>query len=79
MSDDYWLFDGILVFLCTIKYHVFQDPLSAHICWYLYYLPMLLIPTLGLNAALLLEEKENSKIRKNHVLLLVFAAIHYPH
>nr|WP_296042563.1 histidine kinase N-terminal 7TM domain-containing protein [uncultured Blautia sp.] len=62
-------------FLRTIKYHVFQDPLSAHICWYLYYLPMLLIPTLGLNAALLLEEKENSKIRKNHVLLLVFAAV----
>ena len=62
-------------FLRTIKYHVFQDPLSAHICWYLYYLPMLLIPTLGLNAALLLEEKENAKIRKNHVLLLVFAAV----
>ena len=62
-------------FLRTIKYHVFQDPLSAHICWYLYYLPMLLIPTLGLNAALLLGEKENSKIRKNHVLLLVFAAV----
>ena len=62
-------------FLRTIKYHVFQDPRSAHICWYLYYLPMLLIPTLGLNAALLLEEKENSKIRKNHVLLLVFAAV----
>lgn len=62
-------------FLRTIKYHVFQDPLSAHICWYLYYLPMLLIPTLGLNAALLLEEKDNSKIRKNHVLLLVFAAV----
>ena len=62
-------------FLRTIKYHVFQDPLSAHICWYLYYLPMLLIPTLGLNAALLLEEKENAKIRKNHVLLLFFAAV----
>ena len=62
-------------FLRTIKYHVFQDPLGAHICWYLYYLPMLLIPTLGLNAALLLEEKENSKISKNHVLLLVFAAV----
>ena len=62
-------------FLRTIKYHVFQDPLSEHICWYLYYLPMLLIPTLGLNAALLLEEKENAKIRKNHVLLLFFAAV----
>ena len=62
-------------FLRTIKYHVFQDPLSAHICWYLYYIPMLLIPTLGLNAALLLEEKENAKIRKNHVLLLFFAAV----
>lgn len=62
-------------FLRTIKYHVFQDPLSEHICWYLYYIPMLLIPTLGLNAALLLEEKENGKIKKKHVLLLVFAAV----
>ena len=62
-------------FLRTIKYHVFQDPLSEHICWYLYYIPMLLIPTLGLNAALLLEEKENAKIKKKHVLLLIFAAV----
>lgn len=62
-------------FLRTIKYHVFQDPLSIHICWYLYYLPMILIPTLGLNAALLLEEKENAKIKKRHVLLLLFAAV----
>ena len=62
-------------FLRTIKYHVFQDPLSIHICWYLYYLPMILIPTLGLNAALLLEEKENAKIKKRHVLLLPFAAV----
>ncbi|MGN8888234.1 histidine kinase N-terminal 7TM domain-containing protein [Blautia sp. HCP28S3_G10] len=62
-------------FLRTIKYHVFQDPLSEHICWYLYYIPMLLIPTLGLNAALILEEKENGKIKKKHVLLFVFAAV----
>lgn len=62
-------------FLRTIKYHVFQDPLSEHICWYLYYIPMLLIPTLGLNAALHLEEKENAKIKKKHVLLLIFAAV----
>ena len=36
---------------------------------------MILIPTLGLNAALLLEEKENAKIKKRHVLLLPFAAV----
>ena len=43
-------------FLRTVKYHIFQDPLSTHICWYLYYFPMILIPTLGLNASFLLEE-----------------------
>lgn len=40
-------------FLRTVKYHIFQDPLSTHICWYLYYFPMILIPTLGLNASFL--------------------------
>ena len=62
-------------FVRTVKFHIFYDPLGEHICWYLYYLPMILIPTLGLNAALLLEEKENTKIKKRHVLLLLFAAV----
>lgn len=55
-------------FLRTVKYHIFQDPLSTHICWYLYYFPMILIPTLGLNASFLLEE-EHDKIKKRSIFL----------
>lgn len=53
---------------------MFSGSLSIHICWYLYYLPMILIPTLGLNAALLLEEKENTKIKKT-CFAAAFAAV----
>ena len=30
-------------FLRTVKYHILLDPLGGHICWYLYYIPMILI------------------------------------
>ena len=50
-------------FLRTVKYHILLDPLGGHICWYLYYIPMILIPTFGLSATLLMdgEEKKTTK------------------
>ncbi len=34
-------------------------------CWYLYYIPCTMIPTLGLNAAILMgeEEEKNTRVR----------------
>ena len=61
-------------FLRTVKYHIFQDSLSTHICWYLYYFPMILIPTLGLNASFLLEE-EHDKVKKRSIFLLFSAML----
>lgn len=61
-------------FLRTVKYHIFQNPLSTHICWYLYYFPMILIPTLGLNASFLLEE-EHDKVKKRSIFLLFSAML----
>ena len=62
-------------FLRTIKYHIFQDPLGGHICWYLYYVPMILIPTLGLTATLLMEEREEKRIKKISTALLLPASV----
>ena len=62
-------------FLRTIKYHIFQDPLGGHICWYLYYVPMILIPTLGLTATLLMEEREEKRIEKISTALLLPASV----
>ena len=31
----------------TIKYLIIVDPFGSRVCWYLYYIPMVLIPTLG--------------------------------
>ena len=45
-------------FVRTVKFHIFHDPLGEHICWYLYYIPMILIPVLGLAAAMFLGEKD---------------------
>ena len=42
-------------FVRTVKFHIFYDPLGEHICWYLYYIPMILIPVLGLAAAMFLD------------------------
>ena len=35
-------------FVRTVKFHIFHEPLGEHICWYLYYIPMILITVLGL-------------------------------
>lgn len=42
----------------TLKYRVFADPLADRICWYFYYVPMLLIPMLGLFAAVAMGKPE---------------------
>ena len=61
-------------FLRTIKYHILLDPLGGHICWYLYYVPMILIPTFGLSATLLMEEREEKRKKNGSVLALLLPA-----
>ena len=62
-------------FLRTVKYHIFKTPLGGHICWYLYYVPMILIPTLGLTATLLLEERDEKGIKRISAALLLPAVV----
>ena len=59
----------------TIKFLVFFDPLGMRICWYLYYIPMILIPTLGLNAAMLMNNTDEDKCKKQTVFLLIPALV----
>lgn len=62
-------------FVRTVKFHIFHDSLGEHICWYLYYIPMILIPVLGLAAAMFLGEKEEEKTVRKVIILLTVAAI----
>ena len=62
-------------FVRTVKFHILHDPLGEHICWYLYYIPMILIPVLGLAAAMFLGEKDGEKTGRKIIVLLVFAVI----
>lgn len=62
------------IFLRSIKYHILMEVFSRRMCWYLYYIPCTMIPTLGLNAAILMgeEEEKNTRVR---TLALVLTAI----
>ena len=62
-------------FLRTVKYHILLDPLGGHICWYLYYIPMILIPTFGLSATLLMDGAEKKTTKWITGILLFFSVI----
>lgn len=62
-------------FVRTVKFHIFHEPLGEHICWYLYYIPMILIPVLGLSAALFFVEKDEEKTVRQIIILLTVAAV----
>lgn len=62
-------------FIRTVKFHIFYEPLGEHICWYLYYVPMILTPVLGLSAALFFVEKDEEKTVRKIIILLIVAAV----
>ena len=62
-------------FLRTVKYHILLDPLGGHICWYLYYIPMILIPTFGLSATLLMNGAEKKTTKWITGILLFFSVV----
>ncbi len=53
----------------TLKFRLFQDPLFDRICWYSYYVPMLLIPMLSLFSAVAIGKPESYRTPKwMHIL-----------
>ena len=62
-------------FLRTVKYHILLDPLGGHICWYLYYIPMILIPNFGLSATLLMDGAEKKTTKWITGILLFFSVV----
>ena len=62
-------------FLRTVKYHILLDPLGGHICWYLYYIPMILIPTFALSATLLMDGAEKKTTKWITGILLFFSVV----
>ena len=62
-------------FVRTVKFHILYDPLGEHVCWYLYYIPMILIPALGLAAAMFFGEKDEEKTVRRIKILLTVAVI----
>lgn len=62
-------------FVRTVKFHILHDSLGEHVCWYLYYIPMILIPVLGLAAAMFFGEKAEEKTVRRIKILLTVAVV----
>ena len=62
-------------FVRTVKFHILHDPLGEHVCWYLYYIPMILIPVLGLAAVMFFGEKDEEKTVRRIKILLTVAVV----
>ena len=62
--------------LRTLKYEVVTDMTVARYLWYLYYLPIIFIPLLGVYIAIFLGKSENYQLsKKSWILSLIPAAL----
>ena len=61
--------------LRTLKYHVVTGVTAARYVWYLYYLPMLFLPLLGVYIALLLGKPEEYRLPGRARLLSIIPAV----
>ena len=60
--------------LRTLKYEVVTDMTVARYLWYLYYLPIIFIPLLGVYIAIFLGKSENYQLSKKSWLLSLISA-----
>lgn len=65
----------VWLLLRTLKYEVVTDPAAARYIWYLYYLPMLFIPLLGVFIALSLGKSEEYRLSGKVGVLTVIPAV----
>lgn len=65
----------VWLLLRTLKYEVVTDPAAARYIWYLYYLPMLFIPLLGVFIALSLGKPEEYRLSGKVGVLAVIPAV----
>lgn len=64
--------DGMMVFwlvIRTIKFYLVTTNAAARYLWYLYYIPMLFVPLLGLMVALSLGKPDNYRLPKSTAVL----------
>ena len=61
--------------LRTLKYSVVTDLTAARYVWYLYYLPMLFLPLLGVYIALSMGKPEDYRLSRRTGMLLIVPAV----
>ena len=60
--------------LRTLKYSVVTDPAAGRYVWYLYYLPMLFLPLLGVYIALSMGKSEDYRLNRGTGMLSIIPA-----
>ena len=65
----------VWLILRTLKYEIVTDPTAARYIWYLYYLPMLFIPLLGVYIALFLGKPQEIRLNVRTGCLAIVPAV----
>ena len=65
----------VWLILRTLKYEIVTDPTTARYIWYLYYLPMLFIPLLGVYIALFLGKPQEIRLNVRTGCLAIVPAV----
>lgn len=63
------------IFIRTLKFHFVTTPTAFRYIWYLYYLPMLFIPTLGLLVVLSIGKPDDYKLPEISIVLWIVPAV----
>lgn len=70
--------DGLIIFwliIRTVKFYLVTTNAAARYLWYLYYIPMLFVPLLGLMIALSLGKPDNFRLPKSTSILWSITAL----
>ncbi|MDO5591214.1 MAG: hypothetical protein Q4F98_09235 [Lachnospiraceae bacterium] len=63
------------IFVRTVKYEFELPPTAIRLCWYMYYLPMLTIPLMGLLTAITIGKLESKQFDRKVALLYIVTGI----
>lgn len=63
------------IFVRTVKYEFELPPTAIRLCWYIYYLPMLTIPLMGLLTAITIGKLESRQFGRKAAVLCIVTGI----
>lgn len=63
------------IFIRTMKFYIVTTEMASRYIWYLYYLPMMFIPLLGMLVAMSVGKPDNYRLPKKCIVLFIIPAV----